>query len=100
MPRRCATSDAIDRFEVSNIGEYWTELAEEADIDLPTEFEDRDEVQVNAWVCNGQILRLVINPFTPTRIPYSAVPYELNPYSLFGIGVAENMGYAAPMNDL
>ena len=87
-----ATSDAIDRFEVI---EYWgildTELAEEADIDLPPEFEDRDEVQVNAWVCNGQILRLVINPFTPTRIPYSAVPYELNPYSLFGIGVAENM---------
>ena len=87
-----ATSDAIDRFEVV---EYWgildAELAEEADIDLPPEFEGRDEVQVNAWVCNGQILRLVINPFTPTRIPYSAVPYELNPYSLFGIGVAENM---------
>ena len=83
-----ATSDAIDRFEVI---EYWgildTELAEEADIDLPPEFEDRDEVQVNAWVCNGQILRLVINPFTPTRIPYSAVPYELNPYSLFGTKV-------------
>jgi hypothetical protein len=53
--------------------------------------EDRDEVQVNVWVCNGQILRLVINPFTPTRIPYSAVPYELNPYGFFGIGVAENM---------
>jgi len=87
-----ASTDAIDRFEVL---EYWgildSELAEEADIDLPAEFVDRDEVQVNAWVCNGQIIRLVINPFTPTRIPYSAVPYELNPYSFFGIGVAENM---------
>jgi len=87
-----ASTDAIDRYEVL---EYWgildAELAEEADIDLPPEFEDRDEVQVNAWVCNGQIIRLVINPFTPTRIPYSAVPYELNPYSFFGIGVAENM---------
>ena len=36
-------------------------------------------------------MRLVINPFNPTRIPYYAVPYELNPYSFFGIGLAENM---------
>jgi hypothetical protein len=85
-------SESPDRYEVL---EYWgvldAELAEQADIDLPEEMEDRDEVQVNVWVCNGQILRLVINPFTPTRIPYSAVPYELNPYGFFGIGVAENM---------
>ena len=66
-------------------------MAEEADIEIPDEYADRDEIQVNVWVCAGQILRLVINPFTPTRIPYSATPYELNPYSFFGIGVAENM---------
>lgn len=82
----------IERFEVL---EYWgvidTETAMAADIEIPEEFEDRDEVQINTWVCNGQILRLVMNPFTPTRIPYAAVPYELNPYSFFGIGVAENM---------
>ena len=75
--------------------EYWgvidAELAEEADLELPEEVADRDEVQVNVWICNGQILRLVVNPFTPTRIPYTAVPYELNPYGFFGIGVAENM---------
>ena len=86
------TSDAIDRYEVL---EYWgimdAELAEEADMDIPSELADRDEIQVNVWVCNGQILRLVLNPFTPSRIPYSAVPYELNPYGFFGIGVAENM---------
>jgi hypothetical protein len=82
----------MDRYEVL---EYWgildKDLAEEADIDIPKELEDKDEVQVNIWVCNGQILRLVLNPFTPSRIPYLAVPYELNPYSFFGIGVAENM---------
>jgi hypothetical protein len=33
----------------------------------------------------------VLNPFKPTRIPYYVVPYELNPYSIFGVGVAENM---------
>jgi hypothetical protein len=75
--------------------EYWgildAELAEQADIEIPSEYEDRDEIQVNAWVCNGQILRLVLNPFTPMCIPYHSVPYELSPYSFFGIGVAENM---------
>jgi len=85
-------SEQMDRFEVL---EYWgvldNELAEEADLELPDEFADQDQVQVNIWVCNGQILRLVLNPFTPSRIPYLAVPYELNPYSFFGIGVAENM---------
>ena len=85
-------SESPDRYEVL---EYWgvmdAELAEEADLELPDEVADRDEVQVNVWICNGQILRFVINPFTPTRIPYTAVPYELNPYGFFGIGVAENM---------
>jgi len=87
-----STHSDMDRFEVL---EYWgildAELAENADIKLPKELQDKDEVQVNIWVCNGQILRLVLNPFTPSRIPYLAVPYELNPYSFFGIGVAENM---------
>ena len=87
-----AGSEQIDRYEVL---EYWgvidAELAEEAELEIPKEYEDMDEIQVNIWVCNGQILRLVLNPFTPSRIPYHAVPYELNPYSFFGIGVAENM---------
>jgi hypothetical protein len=85
-------SSSIERYEVL---EYWgvvdAEIAEEAELDLPDEVADQDEVQINAWVCNGQVIRLVINPFTPTRIPYHAVPYELNPYSFFGIGLAENM---------
>lgn len=82
----------IDRYEVL---EFWgiidKELAEEADLDLPPEADDFDELQINCWICNGQILRLVLNPFTPARIPYQVCPYEHNPYSIFGIGVAENM---------
>ena len=85
-------AESVDRYEVL---EYWgvidREIAEEADITIPDEYDDRDEIQVNVWVCNGQILRLVLNPFTPNRIPYAAVPYEINPYGFFGIGVAENM---------
>ena len=81
-----------DRYEVL---EYWgymdAQLAELAGLDIPEELEDQDELQINVWVCNGAILRLVLNPFKPSRMPYRAIPYEINPYSIYGIGVAENM---------
>ncbi len=75
--------------------EYWgimdAEYAREVGIDLDDSVDDLDEVQINAWVCGDKLLRAVINPFTPYRIPYNAFPYERNPYNFFGIGVAENM---------
>jgi len=75
--------------------EYWgvmdAQYAREAGMDIPDEVDDLDEVQVNAWISNGKLLRGVVNPFTPYRLPYNAFPYERNPYSFFGIGVAENM---------
>jgi hypothetical protein len=81
-----------ERFEAL---EYWglvdKEVAEQAGLEIPDQYSEYDEVQVNAWICNNQILRLVFNPFTPARIPYYIAPYELNPYSIFGIGVGENM---------
>ena len=74
--------------------EYWgymdANLAKQVGLDLE-DVDDLDEVQLNVWMCNGRILRCVVNPFTPHRIPYFACPYEKNPYSFFGIGVAENM---------
>jgi len=75
--------------------EYWgimdAEYAREVGIDLPDSVDDLDEVQVNIWTCGTYLLRAVLNPFTPYRIPYHAFPYERNPYNFFGIGVAENM---------
>ncbi len=75
--------------------EYWgimdAEYAREVGIELSDDIDDLDEVQINAWVCGNELLRAVINPFTPYRIPYHAFPYERNPYNFFGIGVAENM---------
>ena len=68
-----------------------TKLAMEAGLELEDDMDDLDEVQVNAWVCNGQIIRLVLNPFTPTRLPYLVCPYEINPYQFFGVGIPENM---------
>lgn len=81
-----------ERFEVL---EYWgtadSSLEEIAGLKIPSEYKNSDQVQVNIWICNGHILRVVFNPFTPMRIPYHSCPYELNPYSFFGVGVAENM---------
>jgi hypothetical protein len=85
-------SDTSERWEVL---EYWgyceTDMLKEKGLTIPRELQKVEQLNVNIWVCNGQVLRLVMNPFKPTRIPYYAVPYELNPYSFFGIGVAENM---------
>ena len=84
--------DINSSFEVL---EYWgmmdAEYAREVGIDLPDTVDDLDEVQVNVWTCGTYLLRAVLNPFTPYRLPYNAFPYERNPYNFFGIGVAENM---------
>ena len=75
--------------------EYWgimdAEYLREVGVELDENIDDLDELQVNAWISNGKILRVVVNPFTPHRIPYHAFPYEKNPYSFFGVGIAENM---------
>ena len=82
----------VERFEVL---EYWgtvdVSMLEEQAVDIPPELSEVDELQANVWICNGKLLRMVINPFKPARIPYHAAPYELNPYSFFGVGIAENM---------
>jgi hypothetical protein len=81
-----------ERFEVLEFWGYMdTDLLKDQNVEIPKDMEDVDQVSVNAWVCNGQVLRLVMNPFTPSYIPYYAVPYEVNPYSFFGVGIAENM---------
>ena len=82
----------VDRFEVL---EYWgncdVSMLEENDIDIPKEFKDLNEIQSNIWICQNKVIRMVLNPFKPANIPYMAVPYEINPYSFFGVGIAENM---------
>lgn len=87
-----ADEDYQTNFEVL---EYWgimdAEYAREVGIEVPDSIDDLDEVQINAWICGNSLLRAVVNPFTPYRIPYHAFPYERNPYNFFGIGVAENM---------
>lgn len=82
-----------NRFEVL---EYWgyasrEDLEDVEGFTIPDTLAAVDDFQVNIWVCNNRVLKAVINPFTPVRTPYHSCPYEYNPYSFFGIGVAENM---------
>lgn len=81
-----------NRYEVL---EYWGTLdatsARAYGLELPYDADEISSVQVNAWICGNEVLRVVLNPFTPARIPYQIFPYEKNPYQVFGVGVAENM---------
>ena len=83
---------ATERFKVL---EFWgyvdREVLEAHNVEIPKELKKADQLNVNIWTCNGEVLRLVMNPFNPQIIPYYAVPYEVNPYSFFGVGLAENM---------
>ena len=92
MEDEATYSSAPERFEVL---EFWgyvdTDMLKEQGVKIPKELKNSEQVNVNAWICNGKVLRLVLNPFKPARIPYYAAPYELNPYSFFGVGIAENM---------
>jgi hypothetical protein len=87
-----APDHGIERFEVL---EYWgmvdVQMLKDQGVDVPKELSGTDELQANVWICNNKLLRMVLNPFKPATIPYMASPYELNPYSFFGVGVAENM---------
>ena len=86
------TQPSSERWEVL---EFWgfvdVKLLEDHGINIPKSLRDLEEVNANVWICNGEVLRMVLNPFKPARIPYYATPYEHNPYSFFGVGIAENM---------
>ena len=81
-----------NRYEVL---EYWgvldSKFAKEVGFEGAENMSEFDQMQVNIWVCGTLILRCVVNPFTPARIPYQSFPFEINPYQIWGVGVAENM---------
>ena len=81
-----------NRYEVL---EYWG-VMDKSFLDgakglIDQDISNMDQLQVNAWVCGNEVIRFVLNPFTPARIPFHVFPYEVNPYQIFGTGVPENM---------
>ena len=78
-----------NRFEVL---EYWGIIDKQTADECGLMYEGNgDVISVNVWICGNKVLRMVENPFTPSRIPYLVCPYELNPYQFFGVGIPENM---------
>lgn len=73
--------------------EFWGYVDREylEEFNLPTDQMVDDFVQVNVWISGNEVLRVVVNPFIPQRIPYYVVPYEVDPYSIWGTGVPESM---------
>ena len=57
--------------------EYWgtvdRELLDAVGVD--TSKVDLNVVQVNVWICRNKILRVVLNPFLPTHLPYHVVTW-------------------------
>jgi len=87
------TEPNIKRYEVI---EYWGTMGareiEDTGIEIDgVDLENLDEVQVNVWLCKDEILRLIVNPFTPATSRYHGFPYEQHDYQYWGVGVAENM---------
>ena len=84
-----------NRYEVL---EYWgvidKKYASEVGMENANEMSEFDQLQVNVWVCGGMVIRCVANPFTPARLPFQAFPFEIDPYQIWGVGVAENMDYS------
>lgn len=61
------------------------------ELGLPLDDVTSDQVHVNAWVCGNRVIRIMVNPFLPQRIPYFLFNYEINPYNIYGVGVPETM---------
>ena len=66
---------------VSELKDYGLKIPEDAG----------DMVQVNMWYSGSRVLRVVVNPFLPQRLPYFIFPYEQRPYEIHGVGVPEAM---------
>jgi hypothetical protein len=82
--------------EINNlfrVVEYWGYMPvkdlEEFGLDIPADA--GDTVQVNLWYSDHRVLRIVLNPFLPQRLPYFVFPYEQRPYEIYGVGVPEAM---------
>lgn len=79
--------------ELYEVLEYWGYMdakmaREEFGLNVP---DMMNTVQVNAWISGDRVLRVNVNPFQPSRIPYFIFPYEQDPYSIYGVGVPELM---------
>jgi len=80
-------SDLYNRYEVL---EYWGYIDSKLAKQLGLKFKETDEYQINAFICEGRLLKAVVNPFIPMRIPYNIAAYEDQHYQIWGKGIPHN----------
>ena len=83
----------MDNSRLWEVLEYWgyISIEEAMELGLPLDNVETGQVHVNAWISHNRVLRVMVNPFLPQRIPYFLFNYEINPYNIYGVGVPETM---------
>ena len=61
--------DRVDCFEVPEFCLVDREVIEDQGVDIPKDLEDAEQLSVNIWICNGQVIRLVMNPLLQLIFP-------------------------------
>ena len=80
------------RFEVL---EYWGDIdghaLEEHGIEFDDDADKSEQYSACVWMCEGKILKVMLNPIAGYKIPYHIFPYERNPHQFWGVGVPRMM---------
>ena len=75
--------------------EYWGTVdgyeLEEHGIELEEDADLSDDYSACVWVCDGKVLKVMLNPITGYKIPYHIFPYERSPHQFWGTGVPRMM---------
>lgn len=83
------TNGMQNRYEVL---EYWGVVSGFELIDAGVQVDDpTTEYQANVWLCGSRVIKAMLNPLEPNRIPYQIVPYERGLHSFWGVGVPKMM---------
>lgn len=82
-------SNVSNRFEVL---EFWGTVSGELLATSGLDIKDTTkEYQANIWLCDSYVIKAMLNPLMPNRIPYQIAPYEFNIHSFWGTGIPEMM---------
>ena len=80
------------RFEVL---EYWGDIdghaLEEHGIEFDDDADKSEQYSACVWMCEGKVLKVMLNPIAGYKIPYHIFPYERNPHQFWGVGVPRMM---------
>lgn len=75
--------------------EYWGTVdgyeLEEHGIELDEDADLSDDYSACVWICDGKVLKVMLNPIAGYKMPYHIFPYERAPHQFWGTGVPRMM---------